>query len=1674
MIKELQRVKQKIPFVLLLFSFLLLSSIRSYSQTSGGLAITWDKEVGCQTYGYDKEKRIYIEDIEESECIRVCEQSAVSYTLLNLPAGATTAWYVGGGSVTSATNSSCSVNWGAVGTGSVSFTITMGTTIISKTVCIEKIVIPTALFEIAPLGQYSPYDEIYLCRDQAVNFMNLSTTNNGTSLVSYLWMIKNNDTGNLITSTAFQPSIVFTEDGQYTAILTVANECNCTNEYKIDFIVKNKGFEISCPTVICEGQSSIYSLPVQAVEMCNGNYNWSVQGGHVLSQSNGNIEVLWDAVDQSGFGYVTFDPAECNLECGEPTTIKVPVIQTHGTIQGPAELCLKEEGRYKLPQWPTTDIQWEIIGNAGNTLAEVILTDQRNEVVVKPLTTGLLTLRATYINTLLHCGGEAEFQIYVSKPLEIEGEDTVCQFSAATYTNSAAIPVNWTLTTNTGVPVYSIDMVTDFTYIFTQAGSFLLTAQRAGYCVPKQKVITVIGRPAIPAGVIGDLEVCPNSPYSYSVLNPNPSNDYYWEVTNGTIVGPDTGNQVNITFNGTFPAEIRVYQKTISPISCFSKPKMITVNQLSVNAAISSNFSAICANSIASYQALNTGTSTLHTEGDTYTWSLANASNGLVASTLGSISNGQGTNSVDVTWNNVTAVTTVDLILTIGKCTLNPAPQFVKQITLYPKAEIAVTTPQNPVCAGSLYDVTLTVSSINGVPLTSADQVTWNIGSGPFTTAPGVFTYTTQFNNNSTTNIGQVVTAFIANANGCGQTNTASVTVTVLPNPPAIATLTSAANAFCNASEINATITVSSNTTGVSFVWYKNGVALSPAQTLTTLNVTPSMGFGSYTFRATNPNGCVRESNPIVISQICPDINPCTIAATITNTSYLSACGQITFQGTATGTPLNQEWLVIGSGSGNYSVSGGVLTGEPGNYKIIYKVTYPCAQGGTGYLTSIKDVVIPYEPDFSYVVECDDNSNTFNVNFVDNSNFFAPVTPQPVRFYYKLFGAATFTGPVTYDPSLSVFEMQNLPAGNYIFKQEIEGTYPGTPTLVCSKEYTVNLQGVSPFMSIVVNNNQTIKCHDTPVLFALNPAPPPGSTVLWNFGDGATNTSTPVRRVFTTPGAPTVTCTITNPYGCSRTLSVPVIIPEECFFGDILATPSNATVCQGQSVTLTYVPAGDNCTVANYTWMKGNTPIVGATNSQLTVTTSDFYWVKVKSVDNCEYNSPTQIKPVFNVLPTVKLIGNTTFCESEAIVMKVNTNATTIQWYVNNVIQPSFNNLTEAEFTGLTPDTYTVMVVVTSAQGCQNSASQSISVQEAIQQIDFQVEIECEPIYKVNITATASNGANVVYNWSNGQTGSTITVFDGGPFEVTATSGGCTLSAQIDVPKNPENYIWIFPTGCYTDCTTESNYLIGPSLPLEEWSWNIDGQSDASGTQSYASPYALTKDAPYTLTINTGKCSLESGILKYTTEGCEKCKIKEVYVKDIKQNDTPYCSYTYTLVINSEVSIPYQVTLNDDTNQVLLLPSSFTLQPGQNSIQINVIPQSPFTGGTLTWYLQGTVPTEGGYINCLYDFSVIVRSCGESSNRVGEAIAENSLAATGNFSMYPNPALTQVTVAHASQMAGATVEIFDLTGRSIAKKAVSSNTTAVTLAIDSYPAGMYMVVVRKEGNVLWQHKLIVK
>ena len=321
----------------------------SFAQGSSGTYISWNNQIGCISYGSDgipddpKKRLIFIEDIEDSPCIRVCEGSTVTYTVngTNITG---VQWSAAGGTITSVFGTggiNATVNWGAVGSAALDITINYSNNTQKHVVlCIEIINSPKAEFNFYGLGQ-----EPVFCLNTDVNFQNLSLNNGGTEIVYYQW-----DFGDGTYSNAFEPSHSYSQSGNYTIKLTVTNSCNCSSEYKLDIKIEEKpNIIINCPSVVCDGDQTSYSVD----DPCDG--EWKVTGGSILNQTSEGIDVSWTTVDDDGFGYVSYR-SDCT--CPFWTTIKIPVVKKDGVIVGDAVLCLNEQGLYTLPQWPSTEFHW--------------------------------------------------------------------------------------------------------------------------------------------------------------------------------------------------------------------------------------------------------------------------------------------------------------------------------------------------------------------------------------------------------------------------------------------------------------------------------------------------------------------------------------------------------------------------------------------------------------------------------------------------------------------------------------------------------------------------------------------------------------------------------------------------------------------------------------------------------------------------------------------------------------------------------------------------------------------------------------------------------------------------------------------------------------------------------------------------------------------------------------------------------------------------------------------------------------------------------------------------------------------------------------------------------------------------------------------------------------------
>ena len=75
--------------------------------------------------------------------------------------------------------------------------------------------------------------------------------------------------------------------------------------------------------------------------------------------------------------------------------------------------------------------------------------------------------------------------------------------------------------------------------------------------------------------------------------------------------------------------------------------------------------------------------------------------------------------------------------------------------------------------------------------------------------------------------------------------------------------------------------------------------------------------------------------------------------------------------------------------------------------------------------------------------------------------------------------------------------------------------------------------------------------------------------------------------------------------------------------------------------------------------------------------------------------------------------------------------------------------------------------------------------------------------------------------------------------------------------------------------------------------------------------------------------------------------------------------------------------------------------------------------------------------------------------------------------MYPNPASGTVQLQYNLGVSHATAQLYDLAGRLLAQQTLDAPQGTVPFSISSYAAGMYIMVVKKDNLILYQHKLII-
>jgi PKD repeat protein len=1660
---------------------LLLGNLSLFAQSD--FTIRWSSEVGCLTYGENREKEIPLEDIENDKCVKVCEDSTVMFELMfdsqNQQVDDIT-WSIDGGDITNTSPDQTQINvqWPTV-TEDASVNVEIlksdGEIILSR-LCIEVTPKPEAFFEIAGLE-----NEFY-CEDTDLYFNNLSTTADGSNIVSHIWDFGNGDFSN-----AENPVYSYNEAGEYQVTLTVRDECNCVNRYTQIISVLPPAYQIECPTVTCENAIETYFIEVnpeaETDKVDCSQFNWSVDGGEIIEQEENWVSILWNEVDESGFGTVYFDQSDCDVECNTVLAARIPVVQEQGTIQGgKTELCEGEQSVFSLPQWPTTDFQWMLFDNFGTAYPNnTFLTDQRNEIAVGAdgLAPGNYTLKASYTNTLHNCSGNAEIDIEILESLEIQNHpDKSCEGSSVTFTLvNATSNAQWSIS-KLGVSVAS-STGSSINYNFTEAGVYDIMVSKEGFCTTTSS-IEIFENPSFPVGtaIDGDDEICPNQLLTYTLDPFISEGNILWSVTNGEIIGSNIGTEVSVIFNESatnFQITAQLFNPNLT--ECLSDPIQKNISLFTVNKEItnvdsgSTGNQTFCASSLSEF-ILD------YQDSDFYSWTFDPPE-------LATVSAGQGTNNPTILFNETftdqagNLINQGEIIVNAKVCgQMQEIDRFDFNILESPT--LTVTTPAS-ICAGEQFSVDIT-SDIPLDILNPQDDISIifegvNIQfNQAVVNSPTSFTIT-DVALDDIENIQTIAYNVSVNSESCNPA-TASGTIVVTPKPEANISILSGSNVFCDPQDINTVFESSiQNPDGnETYQWLYNGFTpiSGPGATSPILDVgdldNNIYNFGSYRLEVTNAEGCKDITNSIQIIQNCTEPPPCNAGQTVTVSTDWSSCDEVKVTVNYSGNPVSVEVTATDSFS---TVNSTLIntdsnpqqsiftfrTNATGNYNFRIDVLY-----NNCLIRLFEDVNVGYKPILNAEISCS-GSSIYDVVLNNDSTFltaFGNLNPT-----YQITNIDTGQN-IT--PSSTSFEQATatLSPANYEFTLSIQ--QPGSPLCVVTEQVDLSL----PDASFSIANSNPF-CTEEPVI--LSPTnPDPDVTYLWEF-QGATNTQQDISIQMLDEVDAFITLTATNAYGCSSSFSIENLEVLKAEF-DGAIQPNNPLLCQGENVDLFYNTPIGGTVPSGYQWLKDGEDIQGATNPTYTANTAGNYSVRLTDTDGCVYNELSGVFVNIAAPPSAVLFEtDSTICQDESFNINGHTTPENSDYQIELIhdgqttIVQDWTPGPDISYTHSFDDTGNFEFIVNIRDNNTNcQASESILVDVLpVPELQLQATLQtCSP-YQVRIDVL-NPSPNALYTWSNGMQGSSIIVDTGGPYRVNfQPESGCATTASINVPKSPDEFLWIFPDGCFEYCDLDVRqdppYIIGPIPPFHNYVWDLNNTGTTQNGQ--VQPYDLSlNDGILNLSLNNDfNCTVTSPDLDLKVIACrENCNI-EMFIDDIKRiEEGSFINYSLQGGFHNANNFPITITLN--SNNGVFVPSVFSV-PANSSISFGpgnpliFIPDANFTGGVDDINIEGQ---NAGIPLCLQEMTI--------EYPMLQTRARAELKATPN-AVEHTTALSYELI-HIKNLGQADIEVYNMLGYLMDKRTLKKVNGTLNLNMTTYSSGKYIVVLKHNGQILKQLLLIKK
>lgn len=217
--------------------------------------------------------------------------------------------------------------------------------------------------------------------------------------------------------------------------------------------------------------------------------------------------------------------------------------------------------------------------------------------------------------------------------------------------------------------------------------------------------------------------------------------------------------------------------------------------------------------------------------------------------------------------------------------------------------------------------------------------------------------------------------------------------------------------------------------------------------------------------------------------------------------------------------------------------------------------------------------------------------------------------------------------------------------------------------------------------------------------------------------------------------------------------------------------------------------------------------------------------------------------------------------------------------------------------------------------------------------------------------------------------------------------------------------------------------------------------------------------------------------MSLNVENCRECKLDPELLK-LTSKTEPFCEYSLEYAFTNPFSFDLIVTISSTTfGTGIFIPATITLPPGTSTHTFVMIPGNNFTGGLVGITFQA-VTDKGERCESIseIDFSTpcnqVVFKQGQEENS-----KKDSVVKIQKLEIAPNPA-SQVTDLYYefpdTDAKEGSIEVYDVIGRllDVHKPAVGKGKWS--LSLQNFAAGHYIVLMKRNDQILIQKNLIVK